>query len=310
MLWILDGWLKSLFDDIKGLGWLWRGLPRNQTNSFVLTKLRVMLLMFDLALVAYMGLHGSQFGHYINEELGSIDVPSTKEYPGHFRCSQKRLACLDEFLDSNKVWVFEFLEPKREPQLHGDDSPPGKSQQLSILTDMEDFADLWGPVWTVPAGDNAVQQYNVSKGFIARVRDGAGDKIDGAVNCHWYSWASVNGGEAKIQPTPAKFEKGKETEDFSIPKGKRLYIGASLLLNGKPANTRLTSTRANMLRLWCPWEPPRLFGDLTHELLGFLLLNILALLYLEPRKRFQALPSRTTYGINSAKIPRGPTLAS
>jgi hypothetical protein len=99
------------------------------------------------------------------------------------------------------------------------------------LTDIEDFADLWGPVWTVPAGDDAVQQYNVSKGFIARVRDGAGDNIDGAVNCHWYSWASVNGGEAKIQPTPAKSGKDRGTEDFSIPKGTRLCIGASLRLN-------------------------------------------------------------------------------
>jgi hypothetical protein len=63
------------------------------------------------------------------------------------------------------------------------------------------------------------------------VRDGAGDRIGGALNCHWYSWASVNGGEAKIRPTPAEFGKDKETEDFLIPKGERLCIGASLLLN-------------------------------------------------------------------------------
>ncbi|KAH8755612.1 hypothetical protein F5882DRAFT_482064 [Hyaloscypha sp. PMI_1271] len=222
-----------LTEDITGLEWSLIGQSRIRTNNFTLMELRMTALMLDLALVAYMGSHGSQFGHYIKEELESIDVSGTKEYPSHFRCSQKRLACLDEFLDSNKVWVFECWETKSDPQLYGDGSP-GSSQQLSILTDMEDFADLWGPVWTVPAGDNAVQQYNVSKGFIARVRDGAGDDshdIDGAVNCHWYSWASVNGGEAKIQLTSAKFSKDKGTEDFSIPKGRRLCIGASLRLN-------------------------------------------------------------------------------
>jgi hypothetical protein len=223
--------VDSLTEDITGLEWSLIGQSRIRTNNFTLMELRMTALMLDLALVAYMGSHGSQFGHYIKEELESIDVSGTEEYPSHFRCSQKRLACLDEFLDSNKVWVFELWETKRDPQLHGDGSPPGKPQQLSILTDMEAFADLWGPVWAVPAGDNAVQQYNVSKGFIARVRDGAGVKIDGAVNCHWYSWASVNGGEAKIQPTPAKFGKDKGTEDFSIPKGRRLCIGASLRLN-------------------------------------------------------------------------------
>ncbi|KAH8784472.1 hypothetical protein BGZ57DRAFT_757547, partial [Hyaloscypha finlandica] len=220
-----------LIENIIGLEWLSRGHPRDQSKNFTLMNLRMTVLMLDLALIAYMGSHGSQFGQYINEELESIVVSGTKEYSWNFRCSQKRLACLDEFLDSNKVWVFEVRETKRDPQLHGDGSPPGKSQQLSILTDMEDFADLWGPVWTVPAGDNAVQQYNVSKGFIARVRGGAGGNIGGPVNCHWYSWASVNGGEAKIQPTLAKFGKDKGTEDFSIPKGWRLRIGASLRLN-------------------------------------------------------------------------------
>jgi hypothetical protein len=125
---------------VAGLEWLRRDYWRNQSINSKLMRLRMTVLILDLALVAYMGSHGSQFGHYINEELESIDISGTKEYALHFRCSQERLACLDEFLDSNKVWVFEF---KRGPQLQGDGPPPGKPQQLSILTDMEDFADLW-----------------------------------------------------------------------------------------------------------------------------------------------------------------------
>lgn len=196
-------------------------------SASFLMKFRMTVLVLDLALVAYMGSHGSQFGHYINNELEGINISGNKEYPYLVRCSQKRLACLDEFLDSNKVWVFELSSTGRDYKLHSDDSPSEQSQKLSILTDMEAFADIWGPVWTVPARSKSIQQYNVSKGFISRV--GARDGVENGeiIECHWYSWASLNRGPAKAH----RKKEDKTSKDPLIPRNSRLRIGASLRRN-------------------------------------------------------------------------------
>jgi len=52
---------------------------------------------------------------------------------------------------------------------------------------MEEFSDIWGPVWTIPVGPehpDKVLQYNLSRGFIRPVPGGA---TKPAVECHWYS---------------------------------------------------------------------------------------------------------------------------
>lgn len=55
---------------------------------------------------------------------------------------------------------------------------------------MGEFADIWGPVWTIPAENGQIKQYNVSKGVICKVRSRQNELH--AVQCHWYSWASYH----------------------------------------------------------------------------------------------------------------------
>ncbi len=64
---------------------------------------------------------------------------------------------------------------------------------MSILARMEDFADLWGPIWSIPVGEDhpkRIKQYNTSKGVIYRVSAKPADVDQGIIKCHWYSWSS------------------------------------------------------------------------------------------------------------------------
>jgi len=140
---------------------------------------RITVLLLDLALVSYVGSHGSHFTSYVNSSAESIEIQSTNEDVPSFKCTLRNLACLSDFLDNCKVWVFNIKDHR---STHGHEKLGG----LSILTRMEEFADIWGPVWTIPVGPeqpNRVLQYKLSRGFIRPVADGA----EHVVECHWYS---------------------------------------------------------------------------------------------------------------------------
>lgn len=72
---------------------------------------------------------------------------------------------------------------------------------------MEDLADIWGPVWPVPAGQRSpgmIKWYKVSKGVICRVSDRASDKVENAARCHFYNWQSFQRRRASTIFTRAK----------------------------------------------------------------------------------------------------------
>jgi hypothetical protein len=74
---------------------------------------------------------------------------------------------------------------------HETQSLGGAAKKLSILTQIDVLADVWGPVWgeTIDGSDKtAIRKYHVSKGAIYRVEDNGTCPIEGAVTCHWYNW--------------------------------------------------------------------------------------------------------------------------
>ena len=151
----------------------------------ILTLCHMTAIFLDLALVSYVGSHGLPFcAKYLGQESESIEVQGKSEDDFSFRCSRQPLSCLHEFLDQRTVWVFHFSP--------GQQLPPrtNSSAKLSILAKMENFADIWGPVWTIPAESGLIKRYNVSKGVICRV--GNRQNVFNAVQCHWYSWASFH----------------------------------------------------------------------------------------------------------------------
>ncbi|KIW18855.1 hypothetical protein PV08_03144 [Exophiala spinifera] len=158
-------------------------LFRSWSPSLALCRMTCLLL--DLTLITYVGSHATDFQQDLGYFENNIAIKGNLEQISGFRCIRRRLACLDGFLDSNMVWVFERLGPEA-PEANVVDSP--NLTPLSLLCEMSTFADLWGPVWSVSSGKSrGVQRYAVSKGFIAAVGEKGSSVVENAVPCHWYA---------------------------------------------------------------------------------------------------------------------------
>lgn len=160
----------------------------NISTRALLALVRKTALLLDIAIVSYARSHGSgfdvnQFGH----DLKDLDFNGGDEGMT-FRCFWVRLACLDSFLDRQKVWVFDIHHESEGTSMSSQDEQT--PQPKSLLTRIEDLADIWGPVYTVPSGAGLVKYYGVSKGVICRVEPRKKTSFDGAINCHYFSRCS------------------------------------------------------------------------------------------------------------------------
>lgn len=163
----------------------YHGISINRSTRAMLALIQTTVLLLDIAIVSYARSHGSgfdinQFGH----DLKHLDVNGV-DGEMNFRCFWVRLACLDSFLDRQKVWVFDIHhEGEGKSMSSQEEQTP---QPKSLLTRMEDLADIWGPVYTVSSGAGRVEYYGVSKGVICRVESRKDTFFDGAINCHYFS---------------------------------------------------------------------------------------------------------------------------
>jgi hypothetical protein len=151
------------------------------TNNTLLLC-RVLVDLLDLGLVSYIGSHGTRFDlDYIEQDLSSTLSEVTANSRIGFICSLRRLACLDEFVNNQKVWVFRPLWAF-QTQLEVSD------KSLAVLTSIQAFADTWGPIWQVSADvahPNHIQHINVSTGLICRVQTESKCPVKDAIPCHW-----------------------------------------------------------------------------------------------------------------------------
>lgn len=153
--------------------------PATHTLSELATAVRVVALVIDVGLVSYVRSHGSGFdGSYFGQDLSKLEVNLGDQLS--FGCYWAKLACLHSFLDTKKVWVFDFSGIDNS-------SWQRKLRRHSLCGRMEDIADIWGPVYTVPTGTGKVKYYGVSKGAIYRVKSKRESPIPGAKVCHYSS---------------------------------------------------------------------------------------------------------------------------
>ncbi|KAH8765886.1 hypothetical protein F5882DRAFT_474438 [Hyaloscypha sp. PMI_1271] len=148
--------------------------------------------ILDLGLVSYAGSHAARFDLEIfHQEINPLRFDLQNNLS--FNCSLRTLACLDGFLDAKLLWVFRAgvnLPSATIPDKNKDQT------KLFIVTTIDALADIWGSVWA-EAGEQVVadkkrvcvKKNYVSKGVIRRVREDAEPLVQGAVKCHWYSWA-------------------------------------------------------------------------------------------------------------------------
>jgi len=191
------------------------------SSSQVLNLYRMVACFLDLGLVCYIESHGARFDiGYFHQDLNHLRFDLENELS--FDCSLRTLACLNGFFDAKSVWVFR-VGTNLTPPL-----PGGKSQKkLSILTTIDALADTRGPVWAETVGKGSagdqpvrIKKYHVSKGCIRRVREGTASEVQGAVECHWYSWT-----EEYRQRLSELFTK---TEVIHMGLNDKLLIGAGI----------------------------------------------------------------------------------
>ena len=190
---------------------------------------RRLVMVLDLAVISYAGTHQEDFaGRFLGESLDLAKITPAWTYDPlaskNIMLRRRRLRCLDKLLQS-PVWVFQ------------DSSKWADRGALYLSTDLEAFADVWGPVWSVKPNDDAASiiLYRVGFGLLCRwpPEFSVGRLRTDEVFCHWIS----------SEEPPSK---QKHFEHF--PEGARLLIGAGTLIENTTSQLKETldcSTRTS-----------------------------------------------------------------
>ncbi|KAI9726954.1 MAG: hypothetical protein M1828_000302 [Chrysothrix sp. TS-e1954] len=139
------------------------------------------VLVLDLALTSYCGAHQERFDEkFLHEDLNLAKMTPAWTYDTSstptIMLRRRRLRCLDKLLQS-PVWV---LQDSRNWQ---------DSAELYLSTDVETFADIWGPLWSVKRNDSdeGVLGYRVGLGSIVPwpTNDEKSKLTESEIFCHW-----------------------------------------------------------------------------------------------------------------------------
>ena len=161
------------------------------TNPSILAVMRLVVHTLDLAVASYAGAHLSRFDEeYLGEEIDTLDVlrPFTSRHNSQvpsIKLSRCQLQCLDSFHNSKPLWV--FSSSNWIPRSH-----------LFLSTKIEDFADIWGPLWKVvdPKANGLYTRYVVGNGSIYKYKpERATPRIfENESLCHWISDTNYEAG--------------------------------------------------------------------------------------------------------------------
>jgi hypothetical protein len=145
----------------------WVDIPPSSNREALaefLGYFRLLCSVFKLGLLSYSGSHSCPF----NETVFGQNGTTTFQHGESYVLRQKRLRCLDKFIDG-PVWVFE----------KGNVPDDGYCLSLTI----QEFARLWGPVWAVPcASDPDKISLIYTEGGVIQ---GSGWTDRQEVYCHW-----------------------------------------------------------------------------------------------------------------------------
>jgi len=141
--------------------------------------------MIDYGIVSYSGAHLERFDlRDIDESAVPESQPVVWSYPCdtvdgmEIRLTRRSLMCLDAFLHGEMPWVFEVIHRGAEQSSRG----------LYLTSTIEDFTDVWGPVWkTLKKTGGKVLSFSVGLGFIVPWDKEADtpDLVPGEILCHW-----------------------------------------------------------------------------------------------------------------------------
>ncbi|KAF2492794.1 hypothetical protein BU16DRAFT_90968 [Lophium mytilinum] len=170
---------------------------------------RKVAMVLDISIISYCGAHIERFdANYLGEDLDFAKITAAWTYvvdgSEGIMIRRRSLSCLDGFLGSHKVWTF-------QSSLLWDDNQP-----LYLSTTIDDFADIWGPVWAAKQTEDSdsVIKYDTGSGSIV----------------HWYGDQTAPEVEENEVPShwiPRGEKEANSKVAGAIEPGARLLIGAS-----------------------------------------------------------------------------------
>jgi hypothetical protein len=166
-------------------------------------------MILDIGVISYCGAHIERFDEtYLVEDLNAAKITAAWTYivdgSEGIMLRRRSLRCLDEFLGSHQVWTF-------QSQFSWEDDQP-----LYLLTTIEEFADIWGPVWAAKQTEdsNTIVKYSTGSGsIIPWSHDSSNLVAEGdEVLCHWIRLGDTEGKlKTALQPD-ARLLIGASTE--------------------------------------------------------------------------------------------------
>ena len=140
----------------------------------------------DLAILSYAGAHIEPFDlRYLGMSVEAFSVPAPfvaelhRDVRGAGMISLRRrsLECLDEFLHGKNAWVF-----------CNSLSDVGSNGRLHLVTKIDIFADIWGPLWKECLVGTPAEAYRYRVGdghIIPWMTNDQPTLLSGEIRCHW-----------------------------------------------------------------------------------------------------------------------------
>ena len=226
------------------LGLVLTGPSVARSHLSTLGVLRLVVHTIDLAVVSYAGAHLDRFDEkYLGEDVAVIDVLdpfaiSYKTQIPSIKLRRCQLQCLDTFHKSQSVWVFSSSDWEAHTR-------------LLLSTKIEDFADIWGPLWKIvnPEAPNSYNRYTVGNGYIYRWKphEATTSLLENETLCHWVANNTNESGPEDPSSTEQLVFADRIDEDFDG--NETLLIGAvaagseRLTLNGD-CNFNISQSRS------------------------------------------------------------------
>lgn len=184
------GFLRSIglrinfFEDALDEDFLWDLAESDHYDALQTTVdycSRAVAKLIDIAVISYCGAHVRRFDEdYLEESIDGWFLPCDP-WGTTITLTRRSLKCLSGFFYGCKMWVFEVTS-KHSQRL---------STPLYLAAGIEEFADIWGPVWktVLPENSDVVIRYNVGIGYVIPWPEPRRD-LDlqpGEIFCHWTS---------------------------------------------------------------------------------------------------------------------------
>lgn len=207
--------------------------------EITLERVDLAILSYESAHMAMANLPGS-FGSF--EEDTSVIAPRNflslhlrrESVPSYFK--QLPLQCLAPLIDHRDVWVF-------------CDERQSIIGRYYLSTEIDTFADVWGPVWKVPHNldPDMIAKYNVGGGSIVPWLEGAIPQPPLAGNqrfCHWTSNVDLPDDDEESSVSSSKLSNAKE---YSVTTGLKALGSTSIrsLEERLDANTQVRPFRGS-----------------------------------------------------------------